>query len=199
MGEVLGMFGAVVTGVMSGGATGLLGVLLQRYFDHKKQQADIELVRIQHANALELRKVELEHQSRIVERSAEADELIARMDMEAREAEAAEQSYQASVASDRTTHLDAAAQRKNKWATLMMAFVDFVRGMIRPVGTVYLMIVTTGMFWWTTNLAAEFGVKMTADQVLQLQSQLIGTITYCFVTAWVWWFGVRPTQPPKQR
>lgn len=189
------LLGAIATGVFGGGATGLLGVLLQRFFDFKAKRLEVDLVRLNHENAVALRTIELQAQERIAARTAEADELIAQTEAQAREAEAAERSLQASYEADRATYLSASAQKQSRAARIMMALADFARGMIRPLGTVYLMIVTTAMFWWTTKLAAEYGVRMTADQVLQLQMNLIGTITYCFTTSWVWWFGVRPAQP----
>ena len=193
------ILGAIATGVFSGGATGLLGVLLQRFFDYKKERTQLDLVRLNHENALALRSLELQAQERIAVRTAEAEELIAQADMQAREAEAAERSLQASYEADRGTYLSPAAQKQSRAARILMALADFARGIIRPLGTVYLMIVTTTMFWWTTRLAAEYGVKMTAEQVMQLQMNLIGTITYCFTTSWIWWFGVRSGQPPKGR
>lgn len=189
------VLGAIASGVFTGGATGLIGVLLQRFFDFKAKRLEVDLVKLNHENALALRTLELDRQERIAVRTAEADELIAQTEAQAREAEAAERTVQASYEADRATYLTGAAQQQSRAARILMALADFARGIIRPLGTVYLMAVTTAMFWWTTKLAGEYGVKMTADQVLQLQMNLIGTITYCFTTSWVWWFGVRPAQP----
>lgn len=196
---MMDIFGALVTGVLGGGATGLLGVLLQRFFDYKKERTQLDLVRLNHENALALRTIELQAQERIAVRTAEAEELIAQADMHAREAEAAERSLQASYEADRATYLSPDAQKMSGFARVAMAIADFLRGIIRPIGTAYLMIVTTSMFWWTTRLANEFGVKMTADQVLTLQRSMIETISYCAVTSWIWWFGVRSGQPPGRK
>lgn len=192
------LLGAIATGVFGGGATGLLGVLLQRFFDFKAKRLEVDLVRLNHENAVALRTIELQAQERIAARTAEADELIAQTEAQAREAEAAERSLQASYEADRSTYLSASAQKQSRAARIMMALADFLRGIIRPVGTAYLMIVTTSMFWWTTRLADQYGVRMSADQVLTLQRSMIETISYCAVTSWVWWFGVRNAQPNKR-
>ena len=74
-----------------GASADLLGVLLQRFFDFKAKRLEVDLVRLNHENAVALRTIELQAQERIAARTAEADELIAQTEAQAREAEAAEQ------------------------------------------------------------------------------------------------------------
>jgi hypothetical protein len=44
--------GALVTSILSGGATGLLGLVIQRWFDFRNRAQDLELVRINHEQAV---------------------------------------------------------------------------------------------------------------------------------------------------
>jgi hypothetical protein len=191
---IMDIAGALVTGIFSGGATGLLGLLLKNWFDFKASQTKLKELQLLNENALAMRKLELDSSERMATRMAQAEEHKAEMILAGTEAEAASRDFVASHDSDRATYLAPDAQKKNKFAIVMMAIADFARGMLRPVGTMYLMFVTTYMFWWSTKIAAEYGIKMSADQVMQIQMQIMGTVSYCFTTSWIWWFGVRADQ-----
>lgn len=185
-------FGTLLTGILSGGATGLLGVLLQRWFDYKKQAQDIELVRINHANALEVRRLELEAQERMANRAADVQERVADLDAQAREAEAAERSYQVSMQADRATYLAPEAQQTSRLARWLMAVVDFARGIIRPGVTVYALVLLTILTLWVRDMYARSLLQLTPAQTQELTMQVIGTVTYITTTVVVWWFGARP-------
>ncbi len=186
------LLSTIVSGVLGGGATGLLGVLLQRFFDWRKQSQDLELLKLNNELAIQLRSLELEAAAKAATLDASVRQQMAEFDMQARAEAASADAYAASMQADRATYLDAAAQKMSRLARWAMTIVDFSRGIVRPWGTIYLMGVTTAMFWWTTQLAHEMGVKLTAEQVLDLQLKVIQTILYLVTTSWVWWFGVRP-------
>lgn len=188
---MLTILGTLISGIFSGGATGLLGVLLQRIFDLKKQAQDIELVKLNNANALEVRKLELDAQERMTNRTAEAQERVADLDAQAREAEAAERSYQASHASDKATYLAPEAQQQSRVARWLMALVDFCRGIIRPGVTVYALALLTVLVFWVRDMYARSLITLTPQQTQELALQIIGTVTYLATTCTVWWFGVR--------
>lgn len=186
------LLGMLVSGVLSGGATGLIGVGIQRWFDFKNRQQDIEIVKLNLANTVELSKLESER-ARI-----NADVALHEADaqLEARITEAENESMQASFAADSAQYLDKAAQRKKGWVAnlvmLMMATVDFTRGMLRPGMTIYLCVLVTMMFTWVKQLAGQYGLVMSAEQVIGLVTQIIATVLYVFTTITLWWFGSRP-------
>lgn len=186
---MLELIGTLVTGILSGGATGLIGVGLQRYFDFKAKQQEIEVVRLQLENAKELAKIEGERSTRVAE-----------MDMEARFSEADSRSMVASFQADKASYLDPAAQQRKGFVggavVFLMGVVDFCRGILRPGMTAYMCGLVTVMFFWVRELAAQYGLKLTSDQTVQLMTQIISTILYVFTTTSVWWFGARP---PKQK
>lgn len=197
---MMDILATLFTGVLSGGATGLLGVLIQRWFDHKNRQQDIELVNLNHQNAIALANIESEKAKEVAKTRASADVTMAETDFAARETEADSRSLVASLEADKTSYLDPGAQKRDGLAgafvTILMALVDFIRGVLRPGMTIYLCAVVTEMFLWVKDLADKYGVRLTPDQIMQLMMQIIATILYVFTTAALWWFGTRP--PKKQ-
>lgn len=192
--SVIDIVTTVAGGVFSGGATGLIGVLLQRWFDHKKQQSDLELVRINLEAARATRELELAAQERMAKLSADSQERIADMNAQARAQESADALMTASYGNDKAAYLPPEAVVKSRVATWLMALVDFSRGMIRPGSTAYLLVLTTMLWMWCKELGDRKGVAFSAEQVLQIQLQIIGTVTYLCTTTVTWWFGIRTQQ-----
>ena len=82
------LLSTIVSGVLGGGATGLLGVLLQRFFDWRKQSQDLELLKLNNELAIQLRSLELEAAAKAATLDASVRQQMAEFDMQAR-AEAA--------------------------------------------------------------------------------------------------------------
>lgn len=199
-GGILGILSALV----SGGATGLIGVFLQRFFDYKGKQQDLELVRINNEHARLLAQMDLEKANRaaeatekVAQEQADAQIRSAELDAQAKADEAAAKAYIASVESDRATYLDPKAQSRSKFARAMMTLVDSARGLIRPALTLYLAVLTTFMYHWATDIAAREGFAMSAADAAELVKTIINTLLYLTTTCIVWWFGVRPSQRGK--
>lgn len=183
---MLTILGTLISGVLSGGATGLLGVLLQRWFDLRTRDRDITLLQLQHQQALALAQIENER-ARL---RADADMFAADRAAEAREAEADASALAASFAADRATYLDPAAQRRSRFAVAGFALVDIVRGLIRPVLTAYLVVLATWMFLWARDLAGQ--QALTPAEALNIIGQIVATILYLTTACVLWWFGSRP-------
>ena len=197
---MLALLGSIMASVFSGGATGLLGVIFQRYFDYKNKQQDIEVVRLNLANAIELKKIEIEQTAREWEGRAEVakvqgDATVAAA-MEARagvEAQADAQVLEVSYGNDEARYLtEAVIKGKSKWLKFTMSAVDTIRGLVRPLLTVYLVAVAHWMYNDMHALLEARGAALTAEQVQTLAMQIIGTLLYLATTAVVWWFGTRP-------
>lgn len=204
--SVLDVITTVAGGVFSGGATGLIGIGLQRFFDYKQKKLDLETLKENLASAERIRQAELASDERlalakvqIVDREARAEEYLAEMDFASRESEAASREMLARLASDKATYLDPEAQKKSRTVTLMMGFVDFCRGIFRPAAAMYLLGLCTAMWIWLQDLAVRMGVAMTAAQIHELMVQLLATVLYCQTTAMVWYYGSRPAQDKKQK
>jgi len=196
---MLAILGTIISGVLGGGATGLLGVILQRFFDYKNRQLDIEIVKLNHANALALAEKESER----ARMRADADKEIAESDREAREVEADSKSLVASFEHDRATYLDKSAQRRKGWAgaaiMVMMGLVDFLRGVLRPGMTAYLTVLVTMMFTTVHQTLTSRNYVFDNSELMALLAQIVATILYCFTTCVVWWFGTRNNQNTRKQ
>jgi len=184
--------GSIVTGVLSGGATGLIGVALQQWGESRKRAADLEMVRIQHAQALDLRKLDQDQQIKLASLDATSAERLADIDAMARADAAASTDFQASFAHDRATYSSEATQQHSRAARWLMAGVDALRGIIRPGVTLYSLGLLTALAVWLHDLWARGQIALPPDQQHRLALEIVGTITYLATTTTVWWFGVRP-------
>jgi hypothetical protein len=188
--EIIGM---IFTGVFSGGATGLLGVLLQRYFDFKNRQQDIEIVKLNLANSIELSKMESERLKTRLDSERDIAEIEGRTEEYVSDNKLIEASYE----NDQASYIDKEALRKPGKAAgfvlVIMGIVDFLRGILRPGMTIYLCVVVTMMFFWARDLMQQNNTLLTASALESLVMQIITTILYVFTTASVWWYGARGT------
>ena len=57
---MLEILGTVVGSIFSGGATGIIGVIAQRFADYKNKQLDMQLQAQQFSQALEMKRVDAE-------------------------------------------------------------------------------------------------------------------------------------------
>lgn len=188
---VLGVLGAA----FSGGATGLIGVALKLWFDHKKAQNDLAILQEQNRSAEKL--VELENA-----RSERHDQALEREALEerlGREAEADSESLQASYKLDQSTVLSDDLLRycieKSGWffgwfLALSLGTVAVWRRGIRPALTTFLVIVTWRMYEEFMTLMENSGPVLSALEVHDLLLIIIQTIVYLTVTCTVWWYGV---------
>ena len=182
---MLGLFTTIISGVLSGGATGLLGAIIQRFFDLKTRNLDLEMLKLNHAQALALAQIESERANR----RAEADEYAANRAAEAVEAQASERSLVASYENDQARYLDKSAQNKT-FVMVLFAVVDTIRGLIRPMLTTYLVGLSTFMFIWAKDLAGESALA--ATDAVSIVNQIIATLLYLVTACTLWWFGSRP-------
>ena len=189
---LLELAGTIMSGVLSGGATGLLGVALQQWGEAKKRQADLDMLKQQHTQTLELKRLDNEQQMRLAATEAASAERLAEIQAQARADEAASSDYQASLKADTATYLDKDAQKRSRLARWLMAIVDFLRGIIRPGITAYAMGLQTLLLLWVHDLWVQHQLNMGADMQAKLVMEIVGTTTYLVTTTTVWWFGVRP-------
>lgn len=196
------LLSTVMTSVLGGGATGLLGMVIQRFFDMRKEAQSIQITKMQLDAAKEARTQDLEFQERMAGKAADLAALQAQLDAQARETESADQNYRASMDADKATFtapLPPAAGGGAGKAPAILVWVDALRGSIRPGATIYTLILLTMVFLWVQDLYSQAGLKMSPEQVHQLAMQCVGTVFYLSTTCMVWWFGVRPSHPPAGR
>ena len=150
----------LILGVVSGGATGLIGSVLSgtvKIFTDRQNQSH------------ELAKMEME--LRHMDKEAELAREMKELELEGIEAQAAWKGLEASY-----------VEAGKRWSTgnsPWIIAVDVVRGMMRPLLTLSLVALTTGVYF-------SLGVDS-----LQLQERIIATILYLTALALSWWFADR--------
>lgn len=194
------LFG-VASSLLTGGATGILGVVLQRFFDNQAKKNETALVKLHLQNAIELKKLDMDIEQRkwqgalaIARDQAAASKVLAEID--ARKAESSEsgQSLRASFDSDQSRYLtDQILVNPSRFTRWTMTFVDAVRGLMRPLLTLYLCILTQLIY---LDLISITSVKnaISTTNAQSLVDQVVSTVMYLASTAVVWWFGSRPVQ-----
>ena len=204
---MLALLGTMFGSIFSGGATGLLGIVFQRYFDFKNKQQDIEVIKLNLQNAIDLKRIEIEQTAKEWEGRAhvatvegEAKITVAQEERAGVEAQADAQTLEASYANDASTYLTATVLNSNsRLLRFAMVAVDTIRGLVRPVLTLYLVIVAHMMYINLHAMLQERGTQLTGEQIQTLAMQVIGTLLYLATTAVVWWFGTRPTKKENDK
>lgn len=87
---------------------------------------------------------------------------------------------------------------KTASATIGITFVDAIRGLMRPVITLYLLGVATLLAIKVDDLVGGMAV-FNGDQLFALYDQVIMQVIFLTATAVTWWFGSRPAGKPSSR
>lgn len=157
--------------ILSGGATGLLGTAIQRYADHKNKKLDIEIEKNKYEHQLALLKYESE----------------AKVDIEDSKA------FKESITSEPKRYSEGVQYSNNQ--SWLMVSLDFLRGLIRPVLTIYLAILTTCIYIKAASvLNTEY---LSVQNAYDLVTQIINTILYLTTTCVLFWFGTRNRSKQK--
>jgi hypothetical protein len=200
---MIDMLGSLVTGVLSGGATGLLGLLLQGWFKAKERAQDIEVLKLNHANALALRQQEAENELKLAGLQAESAERLAELRAQAQADQSAGEDYRASLEHDKATHVPTATleqlSKGGGWGkfvaglvTLLLGLVDAVRGFVRPGVTVYTLGLQTMLLLWVNDMFARKLITLAQPEQQRLVMEVVTTTSFLVTTCVVWWFGARP-------
>jgi len=174
-----------LTSVFSGGVTGLLGVVFQRFFDYQKNKLDLKAKEIDYAHQREMRKedremlvLEYEHRVKLqdsvnegVEAKADGEAFAASFNMEPKQ-------YSSKVE----------LTGPQGWVLVLL---DFFRGIVRPGLTIYLCAITTLVYLEARALIELYGIMFTTDQAMGIHQTVINTILYLTTTCVLWWFGTR--------
>lgn len=167
------MLGQILTAILGGGATGLLGTALTTYLDHLNKK--LELEHQERMAQVELARFEKEAELRLAQSQVEKEKSVAVAKIEAEQTEA-EAHTQAQVAS-----------YEHDKASYGVRWLDIFRGLVRPVLTLYLSLVCTIMY-------VRLEQQLAGEQMVtpELSMAVVQTILYVWTTAALWWFGSRP-------
>ncbi len=170
-----------------GGITGLLGSAVTAFFTWKQKKLDLQ-------REIETKKLDIQ----LAEKEHEYALATAKLQAESEMEKAAEATLQASYAHDRATYFTpfAGVIEKYPWLgipfAVLFALVDFLRGLIRPSMTVYMVVLVTIMYLQGAELMGSDGYEaMAAETATIFMVRIIDLVVYLTSTITAWWFGDR--------
>ena len=185
---MLELLGGVASAILGGGATGLLGIVVQRFFDHQKLKADIALEEVRNKHALALRAVDLQQtqaewagREKVAVEEGKAAENVA-------DAEALKASYQMEPKQY------SAGIQQNWFTSSALVLLDVLRGMVRPGLTLYLAWIATKVYNESAAAVAKIDPALMQAVLGDVFKQTVVTLLYLFTTCVLWWFGTRNKQ-----
>lgn len=166
-------FGAI----LGGGATGLLGTVVQSIMELKKVMEMNRHEEKLEEMAQESIRLEAEYRLKQTETEAEAAERMA-------EVKLTSDSYQ----HDRASYVQAGAPA---WVNGLLGVVDFLRGIIRPGATIYLLILMTIVYFDMLGMVNGLDGAIAAEQAAQTVHDVVMMVLYLSSAVTLWWFGAR--------
>lgn len=184
---MLELIGTALGGILSGGATGLLGVAFQRFADYKNKQLDLQHQEKQNAHELDMRDKDAAIMAQEWAARTKVAEVEAGARVDVADAEAFAASYKLEPA------MYSGQAKPTKGQAWLLVIVDALRGAVRPLLTVYLCVITT-MTYLDARSLLEGTKTYTADQAFELTKLIVWTVLYLTTTCVLWWFGTRNKQ-----
>jgi hypothetical protein len=74
---------------------------------------------------------------------------------------------------------------------LMFGFVDWFRGIMRPLLTAYLVGISSYITYLAWEIVQKYGTGMTSNEATAIYQSVIEVILYLTVSCVTWWFGDR--------
>lgn len=183
-------------------ATGLIGNIVNGIFKYKTQQLTLEIKKAD--NEHELKMVEAETAAMIQESKASIAINRAKIEgeVELTDARAFIQGQkEANKALFSNAWIEHLFSVQGKWkiitlplATLiatLFGLTDFVRGMLRPMLTIYLCGVTTWITMLAWDIMQKSSTNLSAYQAVQIFTDVTGVVTYLTISAVTFWFADR--------
>jgi hypothetical protein len=184
------IIGTLLGSVLSGGATGLIGVALQRFADFKNKQLDIQLAKQKFEQDVALKQLDMQ----MMEKEWAGRVQVAQTEAEAAADAAASKAFEASYAMEPKRYSEGV--KPGKVGGFMLILLDLFRGVVRPALTVYLCVLTTLIYYQARELVGQ--ENLSPEQALQIEHLIVGTILYLTTTCVLWWFGTRNKQQVPQ-
>lgn len=180
------LIGTALGGILSGGATGLLGVAFQRFADYKNKQLDLQHQEKQNMHELSMR----DKDAAIMAQEWAARTKVAEVEAGARVGAADAEAFAASYKLEPAMYSGHAKPTKGQaW---LLVIVDVLRGAVRPLLTLYLCAITTVTYLDARALLGS--TSYTTTQAFELTKLIVWTVLYLTTTCVLWWFGTRNKQ-----
>lgn len=190
---MLDLITGAASAIFAGGATGLLGVAFQRFFDFLHQRQVAQLERDKMAHQVAMKKVDAE----ILREEWAARTKVAQEEGETKREVAEIEAFGKSLLREPERY--AVGERPKGWlgaiGWFVLALVDAVRGIIRPGLTLYLAWIATKLYEQNRATVAILDLGENVTAVLEIHKHIVFTLLYLFTTCVLWWFGTRNKQP----
>lgn len=189
---MLELLGTIFGGIFSGGATGLIGVILQRFADYKNKQLDIQVEAAKQAHELAV----IEANAKVAAQEWAARTQMAQVEAAGKEAVADAEAFGKSYDLEPKRYAEGAQLTQNQvW---LMVLLDAARGIVRPFLTIYLCALTTYVWYQVRSVLGAENLDTAA--ALDVWKMVVGNIMYLTTTCVLWWFGTRnkATQPGQK-
>lgn len=180
---------SLISSVFGGGATGLLGIVVQRWADHKNRKLDLEASRDKMAHEAAMRKADAD----IMKEEWAQRTKIAEIEKEGKVEQADAEAFAASFREPERYSDGVKPSRGQAWVLIIL---DTIRALVRPALTVYLCVITTLIYIEARQLLGA--AALTSEQAMSLTDKVVSTVLYLTTTCVLWWFGTRnKQQAPK--
>jgi hypothetical protein len=181
--------GTLAASVFSGGITGIIGVIVQRIFDLKNKKLDIDVAKEKYAHEILLRRLDLD----MIEKEFIGRVQVAQVEGEARAEVAESQAFAASFQEPVRFADPSKATPGQAW---LLVLLDCLRGLIRPVLTLYLAVLVTLIYWHSKALMNQMPID--PKDAAKLVETIVNTVLYLSTTCTLHYFGTRNKAPgPK--
>lgn len=181
------ILGTIFGSIFGGGATGLLGVALQRWADYKNRQLDLQLERERRETEIAKRKADAE-----IMREEYSGKLRVAQEEGATSRDVAESQAFAQTLL-REPERFSNSSTLSPWQQWVMVLLDAFRGSVRPLLTIYLCALTT--YVWVQVRGELAGTDLSSSAALEVWRLVVGQILYLTTTVVLWWFGTRNKSP----
>lgn len=188
---MLELIGTIFGSIFAGGATGLIGVAVQRIADYQNRKLDIESQKSKQDHEVAMKNAD----AAIMEKEWAARTRVAEVELEGKKEQADGEGFAKSFGMEPPKYAEGKLSTGQLW---IMVVLDFLRGIVRPGLTIYLAVITTKIYLHAHAMLMTYGITMTSTQALDLVKLIISTILYLFTTCVLWWFGTRNRQQAPQ-
>lgn len=182
--EISDLLGGLASAA-SGGLFGIFGTGIKMWAQHKAEEAKRQFELAMRKADREEMQLEHDLQMKTIEAQTERDVAVANQQR---------LSLETQVAGDIAVAETKVWQESygNDKATYGGGFVDGVRGMMRPVITLYFAVLMSVLTYQLIKLNG--GAFVNATEAQAMLKEIINAIIFLTTTAVTWWFGSRPVK-----
>lgn len=179
------LLGTIFGAIFSGGATGLIGVAIQRFADYKNKKLDIQIEKERRETEIAKRRADAE-----IMQAEYAGKLKVSQEEGATSRDVAEtNAFAQTLFKEPERYSQGTFTTGQQWVLVVL---DALRGSVRPLLTIYLCALTTYVWVQVRTLVASENLDTAA--ALEVWKMVVQNILYLTTTVTLWWFGTRNRQ-----